>query len=167
MAVVNTKSTAVTNADATPRVLTSANIAGGRVRQHIGHVAVASGDDDGSVFRMARIRSSDVVTSIQIMNTAMTGSTSWDVGLYQTAANGGLEADKDLWTSALDINAGNAQWAEVMFEALAPEKIEKRVWELLGLSADPHREYDLCLTANTVGSAGGKVLCKVQVVNDQ
>ena len=41
-------------------------------------------------------------------------------------------------------------------------KIEKRVWELLGLSADPQLDYDLALTGDTVGTAAGSVSLRVR-----
>ena len=60
MSVVNTKSTNVTNADASPPAHTEALIAHGRVRKAVGSVEVAAADDDGSAYRICLV----VVTKI-------------------------------------------------------------------------------------------------------
>ena len=37
---------------------------------------------------------------------------------------------------------------------------EKRVWEALGLTADPHKEYDLALTLTAASDAAGTILVR-------
>ena len=41
------------------------------------------------------------------------------------------------------------------------EEIEERLWQLLGESADTFRDYDLCFTGNTVGTAAGTLSVRV------
>ena len=56
MAVVALKSTGVTNATATPRVLNAANVANGNLRGSQGIAAVANGDSIGSTYRLFRLQ---------------------------------------------------------------------------------------------------------------
>lgn len=157
-AVANTKSTAVTNADATPPVMNKTYIQGGRVYSSVAVLEVAAADDDTSVYRLFRVWSGDRVDGIDIGSDAITGGTSYDLGLYQTADNGGAVVDADLFASALDLSSASAL-TERTYEATATniDKIEKQLWELAGLTSDPKRYYDICLTANTVGTGAGTI----------
>jgi hypothetical protein len=162
MAVANTKSTAITNADASPRVPNSSYLEAGVLRVAVGTVEVAAADDDGSVYRFCRIPSGARVQRIQILNDALTGATVYDVGLYKTAADGGAAADADVFATNVDISAGNAVPLDVTFEALDIIKIEKRAWEILNLTSDPFLEYDVCMTGDTVGSGAGTISMRVE-----
>ena len=55
MAVVNTKSTAISNADASPAVLNNPRVVNGFLRESVGTVEVAAGDDNDSVFYSVRV----------------------------------------------------------------------------------------------------------------
>lgn len=163
MAVVNTLSTVITGADSQPRVLTNAHLSRGQVFEAVGTVEVAAADSDTSTFRFARLRSSDRVSSIHVWSDAITAGTSFDIGLYRIAADGGAVVDADLFASAVDLSSAVAG-TDVTFEATATNisQIEKRLWELLGLSSDPGYDYDVVLTANTVGSAAGTISLRVR-----
>lgn len=159
MAVANTKSTAITNADAQPSVANSPYLENGLIRESVATVEVAAADDDGSVFRMFRVPSNARISQIMFANDAITGGTAYDVGVYQTAANGGAAVDDDLFLSAVDFSSARAQYTDLAFESASRDvsEAEQRLWELLGLSADPHREYDICMTGDTVGTAAGTI----------
>ena len=58
MAVVALKSTAITNATASPMVPNSANVANGNLRESQGFAVITSGDSVGSTYRLFRVRSS-------------------------------------------------------------------------------------------------------------
>ncbi|TXI93646.1 MAG: hypothetical protein E6Q33_02725 [Neisseriales bacterium] len=162
MAVVNTKSTSVTNADATPLVRVNAIVNGGHLKNAVETVAVASGDDDGSVYRVLRLHSSCRISRIEVLNSAITNGTDYDIGLYQTAENGGTEADKDVFADGISMATARTTGSyNAAFATLGIANIKKTLWEVLGLSEDPNRYYDLCVTANTVGSADGTVSLSV------
>lgn len=160
MAVVNTKATAITNADAVPAVASNRILTRGPMFAACGTVEVAAADDDGSVFRFARIPSNARVISIRRSNDAITGGTAYELGLHQTAGNGGAAADADLFGTTLDLSSAGAQ-VENRYEAADIANIEKRVWELLGLTSDPGRDYDVTLTGTTVGTAAGTISLEV------
>ena len=159
MAVANTKSNAVTNADASPRVPNSSYFEDGHARESVATVEVAAADDDGSVYRMCRVPSGARISHILVANDAITAGTAYDFGVYRTAADGGAAVDDDLFMSAVDMSSARDQLTDLTYESASIniDKVEKRLWELLGLSADPFVEYDLAFTADTVGTAAGTI----------
>ena len=165
MAVVNTKSTAITNADATPPVLTSSYIAGGILRESVGTVEAAAADDNDSIYRMVRVPSNARITNVLVASDAVTGSSDVNVGVWQTAANGGAVVSENVFGDAVDLSSATA-YTDVILETTAADidKAEKRLWELLGLSADPQRDYDICLKAVAAASAAGTYSMKVRFV---
>jgi hypothetical protein len=164
MAVVNTKSASVTNADAAPQVLNDLQIAGGKVKCLRAVVEQGASDNDGSVFRLARIHSSWLVKSVRKFHDAITGGISYDLGLYRTAGDGGAVVDADAYASAVSLASADAAGVQIAFEARDVANIEKKVWQDAGLSSDPNLWYDLALTGNTVGSTGGTIGLDIEMV---
>lgn len=162
MAVANTKSTAITNRDAIPRVPCAAHLVRGTLFQAVGAVEVLAADDDGSVYRLARVRSSDRISNIFIANDAITGMTDCDVGIYRTAADGGAVVSKDVFADGVTF-ASALDYRDLLNndEATDIAEVEMLVWQRLGLTSDPQVEYDVCVTANTVGSGAGTLAAKV------
>ncbi len=161
MAVANTKSTAITNADASPRVPNTGFFDGGGMQYAVGTVEVAAADDNNSVYRFARIPSGVRVHKIEILNDAITAGTDYNLGLHAPATDGGAAVDDNLWGDAIDMSSARIVPLDATFEALDIANIEKRVWEALGLSEDPFLEYDVTLTGITVGSAAGTISVRV------
>ncbi len=117
---------------------------------------VAAADDDGSIYKLGIVNGGMIPLDIKINCDAMTGSTSWDLGLYK---EDGTVADKDILMAAADLNAGKAIGSEQNGMAAVPvEKIGSTLYELLGKTAQTREAgYILALTANTVGAAAGTV----------
>lgn len=162
MGVVNTKSTAVTNADSSqPRLATPSYLSRTNLMMSIGTVEVAAADSDTSVFRFVQLPSNAVIYRIELLNDAIAGGTDYDLGLYKIATDGGLAADQDVFGTTIDMSAARSLPLDAMFEVLGIEKIEYRLWELLGLSADSQTAYDVCLTGNTVGTGAGTLSVRV------
>ena len=156
MAVANTKSTLITNADATPPVTTSSYIGAGVVRESVGTVETLAADDASSVYRLVRVPSNARITSILLASDAITGASQADVGIYKTAADGGAVVDADYFANNVDISSATA-FTEVLLQATATDivQVEKRVWEgAAALAADTFKEYDICVTVNDVTAAG-------------
>src|SRR3990167_1747900 len=166
MAVVNTKSPAISRADERqPRVDTPSHIQAGSPVIAVGTVEISSADDDTSVYRFVRIPSGARVNKIEALTDAITGGTDYNLGLYKPAdVGGGAVVDDNLFADALDLSSGNTIPVEVTFDQQDIADIEKRVWELLGLSADPHTEYDVALTAVTAGTGAGTVSLRMTYV---
>lgn len=165
MAVANTKDTNISNLDASPPTLNEVTTFGGRVRSQCATVEVAAADDDTSVYRVARVPSNARIIAINVYADAITGGTVYDVGLHQTAANGGAALDADAYATNVDLSSG-ATGANLAFEARNIDKIKNKVWQDGGLSADSKIEYDITLTGDTVGTAAGTISVEVLYVID-
>ena len=187
MAQVAIKSTAVTNANATPRVQNLPGLEGGvLVRAVNGLVTITSGDTQAatlaagaSTYRVGKVRSSDFYDTLLITTTADMGTTTVvDVGLYYglTHSSGGTVVDQDFFCSSLSLKDGAltrgaataALSADQTFEAAAAGGLitnaEKRIWECLGLTSDPGLEYDVALTLTGACDGTGTALVQIYVV---
>lgn len=166
MAVVNTKSSVLSNADSTPAVFSNANIARGSMKQSIGTLEAVSGDSIGSTYRLARVASNATAIRILLSCDAIT-TCAGDVGVYQTAGNGGAVVDADFFASAQSLATALVN-SDVSHEADAADggagyglaDVEKPLWQALGLTADPYREYDVVVTLTAAAGSAGTVALK-------
>jgi hypothetical protein len=165
MAVINDYVTEVANLGTLDK-LEPVTEGGGLVYKRIVTFEVAAADDDTSKYRIARINSSDVISSILYGNDALTSGTDWDLGIYDTVANGGAVVEVDIFADGADLSSATA--GAVASNGMVSVNIAdrtKRVWELVsGLTVDPKKQYDLVWTANTVGSAAGTVTTAIEVI---
>lgn len=170
MAAANTKSTEVTNADATPQVKTHCSISHGRLHEKVATVEVAAADDTASVYRMARVHSSWRISELTMFNDAITSGASFDLGLYRTAEDGGAVVDANAYADAVTLVSASLSGVQLLFEggsAKGVEKIEQCVYQDAGLTTDPNLWYDLCFTGNTPGSGAGTISLRTRyVAND-
>ena len=143
MAVVHQKSTAITNADATPKVPTNSYLRGGVVRTSVGKVQTGAADDPGSILRFVRVPSNARVVRLNVTSDDAGATGTFDIGVYKTAADGGAVVDADEFAAAYDLKAAALVDAVV---TIAPENKEKRLWDHLGLTADPGIDYDIAMT---------------------
>lgn len=161
------KSTPITNADATPAVLNKAQIAGGRVLEHRGVALVTTTKDIGSTYRFFRVKSSDLVSQLLLDNATCGAACTADFGLYRTAADGGAVVSAALFASALDMNTANRA-LDITRESgtITVANMEKKIWELLALSADPQIDYDVAATLTAASAATGSVCLTGRVVGN-
>lgn len=134
------------------------NLGGGsRALIYLPLVSVAAADDDDSKYRLGKFNSNAVLYDVKIFNTEITGGTDYDLGFYNIDFGDAVDADVLMEDQSM---ASTAREVDGMSN-VAVEDLNKPIWELLGFSKDPHKQFDLVLTANTVGSADGHVLVKV------
>lgn len=169
MAVVNTKSTEITNADATPATLNNPGLAKGTLLSVAGTVETGATDSDNSVYRLVRVPSNAILRSVKLFNddldTNVSPAIAADVGVYQTAANGGAVVDRDILATVITALQGAViTGTELRFEVDDIADAQHRLWEVLGLTADPQRDYDICLTIETVAAtpAAGTITLVVE-----
>lgn len=163
-AVVAVKSTPLTNADSTPVTINKANVARARILHSRGVCTSANGDSIASVYRFCRIKSNDLVKSVILDNATWGAACTMDIGLYKTAYDGGAVVDADFFASAVDMNTANRA-LDVTRESgvITVANMEKRVWELLNLAADPQIEYDVAGTLVAAAAAAGAACVQVEV----
>lgn len=134
---------------------------------------VEAADSDGSVYRLLKgVPTQCRILSAEIANDAITGGTDWDLGFYNTdtttpvgvTPTGGTVLDKDVLLNGGDLSAAHTHGAPLDgTSALDLPDYVKPIYELLGLTFhDKPATVDLCLTANTVGSAAGTITVIVE-----
>lgn len=155
MAVENLKSAAITNADATPLVLTNARIMAGAMREAIGTKQASASASIASTYTLCRVPSNARISEVILSCDAFDTTGAADVGVYQTADNGGAVVDADFFASAVVLTTALPNTA-VTHESgvFGIEDVEKPLWEALGLTADPMRDYDIALTLTAANGAG-------------
>ena len=169
---VNTKVTIISNADneavnGAPVLLSPRQLKGGTVREQVGQFAFGASESNNSTYRVGRVSSGERVSSILLVNDALTSSAVVDIGLYDIAANGGAVVSQHLFAQGASMtSARTAAPYDARFAALNANTAEQAVWQLLGLSADPGKEYDLVLTATTRGTGTGNCAVTTRTVSN-
>jgi len=167
MSTVNRTSGAITNRDASPRVINGPS-ASGRLKEAVGYIAAAADDSATSLWRIATVPSNARISAILLTAADFTTAGALNIGLHRTTADGGAVVDADLFASAVDLSGGPFSNLDVTREAGTTNwtlaDAEKTVWQSLGLSADPNIEYDVTATISTTFNGGSGVLFKVQFV---
>lgn len=155
MAVVNVKSDVLTDIDAVPSVKVNASRKGGPVKVDIGSATFAASDAT-SVARVLRVRSDVRMTALRLGSADLGTGGTVDIGVHQTEANGGAVVDADFFASAVDTDTAALKLTDVLNESgvVTLANYGKRLWEQLGLSADPNLEYDITITRNTAAGTG-------------
>jgi hypothetical protein len=163
-AVVNTKSTTITNLDAAQVKRASAFANGAPLKEFIETVEIANGDSVGSTFRFFRVpswmRVSELIGDWDDIGT--TGAA--DFGLYKTAADGGAVVDADFFASAVVLNTGALANQQLVHESAVVDlpNYGKRIWEQLGLTEDPKIYYDVVATLTGAADAAGTLTLRLR-----
>ena len=161
MSAEHLKSAVITNATATPKVLSNAAIYAGTMKEAIGVVTPAAAAEANSTYRFCRIPSNARVSQVLLKNAAFTTAGAVNIGLYDI--DGGAVVDADLFCSALALTAAK-DFADVTYESTeyTIAESEKMLWEVLGLSADPCKEYELTAVVTTAFDGGSIMAIKVR-----
>jgi len=122
---------------------------------------VAAADDDLSVYRTFPGLGYNIIPlGILVANDALTSSTDWDVGLYDTSL--GAVINRECFGATISMASARAALipgtAANGFSVVAIENYGRRLYEHAGHTAFNKRDYyDIALTAVTVGSGAGTV----------
>jgi hypothetical protein len=168
MAVVNVKSTAVTNSDATPATLNRLGLAGGTVKRSIGTVETTATDDIASVYRICRVHSSWFIDTVKLYSDDIGTTTIANFGIHRTAADGGAVVDADHFAAAVSLKDGAVAGTEIQHQSgvYGVEDIEKPLWQALGLTADPGVWYDVTASLTAAADAAGTISLRVTYVDN-
>lgn len=139
----------------------SARFIGGIKRTVPFSFEIAAADDDGSIYRFARVSPLAIPVSLKLFSDSITGFTSAKFGIYKPLEVGGAVISVDCLVAAVDINAGKS----TITEMLIPSKFDqagvgKCLGILAGIAAADLNKYgavDVALTATTIGSAAGTI----------
>lgn len=156
MAVVDRNSTAIANAVAVPITKNNPADIGNIVRRRAGRIATAADDSANSVQRYVRVPSN--ASQIRVFLSCADAATAGNInlGVYQTAENGGAVVDADLFAAAFALTNGPYTFNELTFSSgeYTYAEFVQPLWQVLGLSADPVRDYDIAQTITTNFNGG-------------
>lgn len=152
MAVVTTKgSVNIDGLDSSPVTLNT-KLAKSPLLRQVETVAIAADDDNGSIYVVARVPSNAVLSNLsELENDAITGGTDFNLGFYYTD---GTVIDDNALIDALDLSSATTT---KILSSIDKNIRDQEVWQLAGLSADPHKLIDIALTSVTVGTAAGDI----------
>jgi hypothetical protein len=154
-------STTLTNAQRIPMRLTPTFIHRGRIRESVAMIAVETTDKAGDIYRLTRVPSEARVSEVIVNHQAIAGLAA-NIGLYKPNYAGGQVVNDSLF------GGGHTFTSAELNAVIAPQKaadVEKQIWELLGLEADPHAEYDFCLTLTAPPTAAGNLAVRFKYVD--
>jgi hypothetical protein len=163
MAVETVKSTQITNRDASPRAKNNARLTKMALHSSCGTAEAAAAASVGSKYIMAQVPSNARISKVLLSCDAAGATGTADIGIYQTTDNGGAVVDADHFASAAVITSALKK-SDVTHESgvYGVEDIEKPLWEALGLSADPQRDYDVVITLTAIHADGGTLSLEVE-----
>lgn len=167
MAVVNLKSSLVTNSDAALPIKNSVTDERGRVRNMVMTLETNADDSVGSVYRAFRVRSNWRLLGLYLKSDAIATAPAADIGLYRTAADGGAVVTATTYGTAVLLSAAITT-AELnqLYEARDINRIAFKVWQDAGATVDPVIDYDLALTLTVATTAIGTVSLSLVYVID-
>jgi hypothetical protein len=145
MAVVTVKSTAITNRDATPRVINDGRFERSVVKNSYGLCAVASGDSIGSKYIIAQVPSTAVVKDVKLSISAIT-TCAGDIGLYRPTQSDGT--------------------AGTVISAAFLAKREQPIWQAAGLTSDPGGLLDVVVTLTAAAGSAGNISADVEYMDN-
>lgn len=153
MAIVNKKgSINIDGLDQDPILMPNSKTSKGGIMYQTDTLEVEAADDDTSTYTVGRLPSNAVISNAsEFSNDAITGGTDYDLGFYNID---GTVILATALATALDLSSAGST------KLLSSVDIDKRgqeVWQLAGLTEDPHTLIDVVFTANTVGTADGTI----------
>lgn len=160
MSVFARKSTQITNRDASPQLLNDPGNAGSLIHGFVALVTAVTSDSSTSTYRFFQVPSNAVVRSLKMWTAALSTSVLLDIGIYDTTQNGGLVVTDNLFANNVDAS-GAIAGTDYRFSALAITTAGKQLWDLLGLSADPSKSYDVVVTVDATITAGGAIVLDI------
>lgn len=164
MSAEHLKSQTITDATATPIVLTTAHRAGGNVKAAGGTITPTAAAEANSTYRFCRVPSNARILRVLWTSADFTTAGAVNVGVY--AKDGGAVVDADLFAAALALQSGPYAHSDITFSSgeYTVAEADKMLWEVLGLSADPQTEYDITATVSTQFDGGKAMRLDVEYV---
>lgn len=172
MALVNLKSTLITNRDATPKVLTDAGISGGDLREAYGWIFTGSADNAGSQYRLCQVPSNARLVALSMINGALGSGCLIDTAVWYptTVPLGGANflpasssaalVSSSAFTTGIVGNTANTTPSALIVTTnttQGPNYQEMPLWQMLGLAADPEIYLDLGFSVRIATATAGYV----------
>lgn len=162
------KGGAITNREATPRVLNIPGLGEGAVEKcAYGTLSsVTAALSITSIIRLVSVPSNAIVTDLRLSSGAQ-GAGAFDIGVYRTNGDGGAVVDQDFFASAVSCASAVVN-SDVLNESTTNTlaKQAQPLWQAAGMSADPKSQLDICATVATtdVTTGTGALALRVRFV---
>ncbi|MBS4046566.1 MAG: hypothetical protein KG075_09520 [Alphaproteobacteria bacterium] len=158
--MANVNSTWIGNAVASPKVFTDANQSVGTGRVAKSAATVSATQASGDTIRLVRVPSNARIDAVLLTTADATTAGAINIGVWQTSENGGAVVDADLFASALALTGGPFTRSDQTFESGEYTYAETclPLWQVLGLTTDPKRDYDIVAQVSTTGDGMGTVM---------
>lgn len=177
MAVVTTKSTTITNRDASPPVINDGRLERGVKKSAVGSVAVGAADSATSYYPVVSVPSSAMVRAVYATCPAGMTTLAGNVGVYKnTKDSGGAALGTAAFTNSDTIFASAQSFASALnrsdvtnanSNAYPTDKREQPLWQAIGLSADPITTFDIAVKVTTANTgAAGRIGLEVEYVDN-
>jgi len=170
MAVVTLKSGPITQRDASPRTFSNASVARTNLKEAVGTIEANNGDNIGSKYIFCQVPSNARISAVRYKCDAITSGAA-DIGIYRTTGDGGAVVKAAAFASAVSIASALSVPTDVTHEADPTDgnaddfglaDVEKPLWQVLNLAADPKVQYDVAMTLTAATTAAGTVSLSVQ-----
>jgi hypothetical protein len=116
--------------------------------------SVEAAHNDGDVYKLFQVPGNAIPLFITYKNSAVTGGTDYDLGLYEVGTDGAVK-DADVLDDGRSF--ATAASSTVWNTPFAIGDVGKAFYELAGDTEYTGQEYVVALTANTVGTAAGTI----------
>ena len=160
----NLKSTAITNLDATPAVIsTTGEGAEGHLRENDAYLSTVSADLAASTYQLVRVRSNVKMKSLIFEAQAMSAG-KVDLGLYYSddtrdgtsLAHSGTVINASLFSGDIDCSSAVGPTEELTeANSFTPLMRQQPLWQAAGLASDPGGRFDIVATCHTTGITTG------------
>lgn len=181
MAVVNLKSTTITNRDATPAVINDGRLERGVLKSAFGSVTCGAADTGGasyaagSTYVLASLPSTAIIRNVLLSCAALTSGVV-SIGVARnTKDSGGLAYPLAISATATALFASAQSVAAALSKSNVTNQSgnysltnqEKPLWQAAGtLTADPGGTLDIVVLVTTSLTAGGLLGLEVQYVDN-
>lgn len=163
--MVDTLSAQLTNRDAVPRVLEDSRESKARLMESCALLEAGAADASDSTYRFFSVPSNARVSQLLLSCDDLGTAGAVDIGLYDTTENGSAVVDADLFASAQVLTSALNN-SDVTHESAQynVDESEKPLWAVLGLSADPNKDYDVVATVTAAPESAGTIVLKGRYV---
>jgi hypothetical protein len=152
------KSVAITNREATPRVLNNPGVGGKGVNKVVKSylASVTAALSITSIIRMVEVPAHSYLTDLRFQSAAQAAG-ALDIGLYRTNADGGAVVDQDFFASGVVVTNA-VVITDVMNESttFTIAKQHQPLWQAVGMTEPPKGTMlDICLVVVTTDVTTG------------
>ena len=165
----------LTNLTSTPLKVNDARLAGKNFMKRETCTAT-TGKTSGGFYGFFRIPASAIIVSCELSCDALSTSTAADIGLWEVSnpfapvtTAGGISNSSQYFGAAVSLASALTKQQQLIQSSWTTraKMTGKRVWEILGLAADPSQsangsvEYDVVATNTTTITAGGVIVLEI------